>query len=110
MVVIHTAVLRAGEGGYFITYSDQMEEPGNLEISLMTTTSRPDGGNRFVNTLTELEYGLKGWWTTEAYVQGQTTFGDSSVFTGYPWENRFRREHWINPVLYVEWEHINGRG
>ena len=33
------------------------------------------------------------------------------MFTGYRWENRFRllmKEHWINPVLYVEFEHING--
>jgi hypothetical protein len=33
------------------------------------------------------------------------------LFTGYRWENRFRvlpREHWINPVLYIEFENING--
>jgi hypothetical protein len=44
-------------------------------------------------------------------LHGQTTFSDSSVFTGYRWENRFRLlpgEHWINPVLYLEWEDING--
>src|SRR4029077_10135236 len=34
-----------------------------------------------------------------------------ALFTGYRWENRFRvlpREHWINPVLYLEFENING--
>ena len=34
---------------------------------------------------------------------------DSTIFTGYRWENRFRpllREHWINPVLYIEFENI----
>lgn len=111
VMLVCAPTLRAGEGGYFITYSHQMEEPDNLEVSLMTTTSRPDGGHRFLNTLTELEYGVNAWWTTEVYLHGQTTFGDSAVFTGYRWENRFRllpREHWINPVLYVEWEHING--
>jgi len=111
LILISAPVSSAGEGGYFITYSHQMEEPGNLEISFFTTSGKPDGGNRFVNTVMELEYGLKGWWTTEVYLHGQTTFSDSSVFTGYRWENRFRllpREHWINPVFYFEWEDING--
>ncbi len=111
LILISAPASSAGEGGYFITYSHQMEEPDNLEVSLITTTSRPAGGHRFVNTLTELEYGVKGWWTTELYLNGQTTGSESTLFTGYRWENRFRllpREHWINPVLYVEWEHING--
>ncbi len=59
----------------------------------------------------EFEYGAKGWWTTEFYLNGQKTLRDSAVFTGYRWENRFRplmREHWINPVIYVELEHMNG--
>jgi hypothetical protein len=33
------------------------------------------------------------------------------VFTGFRWENRFRpleREHAINPILYVEYEDVNG--
>ncbi len=57
----------------------------------------------------ELEYGVTAWWTTEFYIDSQHTFGDGSVFTGTRWENRFRplmREHWINPVLYVEFENI----
>jgi hypothetical protein len=40
-----------------------------------------------------------------------TVAQDSTIFTGFRWENRFRplaREHWINPVLYVEFENING--
>jgi hypothetical protein len=44
-------------------------------------------------------------------LDGQVTNGESALFTGYRWENRFRllpREHWINPVLYVEFENING--
>lgn len=111
LMLITAPVSNAGEGGYFITYSHQMEEPGNLEVAFITTTSQPDGGHGFLNHLTELEYGVKAWWTTEVYLHGQTTLSDSTLFTGYRWENRFRllpREHWINPVLYVEWEHING--
>jgi len=102
---------KAGEGPFFVTYSHQMEEPGNLEVTTKNITGKPDGGNRFVATALEFEYGVKAWWTTEVYLDGQITGGDSTIFTGYRWENRFRllpREHWINPVLYTEFENING--
>ena len=61
--------------------------------------------------VSEFEYGVKGWWTTEFYLDGQTTANQSTIFTGYRWENRFRllmHEHKINPVLYVEYEDVNG--
>ncbi len=101
----------AAEGPFFVTYTHQMEEPGNLEIATSNVTGRPAKGNRFLGGATEFEYGLKGWWTTEFYLDGQVTGRESTVFTGYRWENRFRllpREHWINPVLYLEFENING--
>jgi hypothetical protein len=88
-----------------------MEEPGNLEITTKNVTGKPANGNRFFASNLELEYGVKGWWTTELYLDGQTTARESTLFTGYRWENRFRllpREHWINPVLYFEFEDING--
>jgi hypothetical protein len=96
---------------YFVTYSHQLEEPGNLEIENKTLGGSPRGGNGFVANSFELEYGVKAWWTTELYLDGQSTFGESTVFTGWRWENRLRpllREHWINPVLYMEFEDING--
>ena len=101
----------AGEGPFFITYTHQMEEPGNLEFATKNVVGRPAGGNRFLGTTAELEYGVRGWWTSELYLDGQSTGGEGTLFTGYRWENRFRflpREHWINPVLYVEFENING--
>lgn len=101
----------SGEGPFFVTYSHQMEEPGNLEVSTKDITAKPRGGARFVGSALELEYGVKTWWTTELYLDGQTTSNDSALFTGYRWENRFRLlsgEHWINPVLYTEFENING--
>ena len=58
----------------------------------------------------ELEYGVTGWWTAETYLQGQVTAHDSTIFTGFRFENRFRplrRSHWINPVLYVEYEDVS---
>lgn len=99
------------EAPFFVTYTHQMEEPGNLEFAVKSVSGNPDGSSRFWGAATEFEYGVKGWWTTEVYLDGQTTRHDSTVFTGYRWENRFRllpREHWINPVLYVEFENING--
>ena len=104
-------LVQAGEGPFFVTYSHQMEEPGNLEVTTKNILGRPDGGNRYLGSAPEFEYGLKGWWTTEVYLDGQSTGGDSTLFTGYRWENRFRllsREHWINPVLYTEFENISG--
>ena len=96
---------------YFITYSQELEEPGNLEIAAKNVTGAPKGGNAFVAMALEFEYGVKTWWTTELYLDGQTTANESTVFTGFRWENRVRpllREHWINPILYFEFENING--
>ncbi len=96
---------------YLVTYSHEMEEPGNLEIAAKNVTGAPKGGNPFVATALEFEYGVKTWWTTELYLDGQATAGESTLFTGFRWENRIRpllREHWINPVLYFEFENING--
>jgi hypothetical protein len=101
----------AGEGPFFITYTHQMEEPGNLEFTAKNASGKPGDGNPFLATAAEFEYGMAGWWTTELYLDGQGTGSESALFTGYRWENRFRllwREHWINPVLYVEFENING--
>ena len=95
---------------YFVTYSHQLEEPGNLEIENKAMAGSTKDANAFVANAMEFEYGVKGWWTTELYLDGQSTYSESSVFTGWRWENRFRplmREHWINPVIYVEFEDIN---
>jgi len=102
---------RAQELPYFVTYSQHMEEPGNLEVAAKNAIGKPQDSNRFVGASMELEYGAKAWWTTEFYLDGSAVSQDSTIFTGFRWENRFRplaREHWINPVLYVEFENING--
>ncbi len=82
-----------------------------MEIATKGVTGKPEDGRRFVGGSTEFEYGIKAWWTTEVYLDGQSTGSEGGLFTGYRWENRFRvlpREHWINPVLYIEFENING--
>jgi hypothetical protein len=98
------------EPPYFVTYSSVLEEPGNLEIENQNIAAAPKNANYFFAPTVEFEYGVTAWWTTEAYLQGQTTHNDSTVFTGFRFENRFRplpREYWINPVLYVEYEDVN---
>ena len=103
--------LSAQEPPYFVAYSSALEEPGNLEIAFKGLAASPKDANTFMSHTLELEYGVTAWWTTELYLQGQSTVNDSTIFTGFRSENRFRllpSEHWINPVLYVEYEDING--
>jgi hypothetical protein len=108
-LLLPAATAAAQERPYFVTYSHEMEEPGNLEIEFKGVSGKPPGANRFLGSNIEFEYGTKAWWTTELYLDGQSTVNDSTIFTGFRIENRFRalmREHWINPVFYVEFEVI----
>jgi hypothetical protein len=102
---------RAQEAPYFVTYDHHLEEPRNLEITTSSTVGIPRAGQAaYFAPYLELEYGVTAWWTSEFYLEGQSTGGDSAVFTGWRLENRFRplaREHRINPVLYMEYENIN---
>ena len=101
----------AQEKPYFVTYSHDLEEPGNLDIETKTALAQPDGSTQYGATALELEYGVLGWWTSELYLDGQATSQDSTIFTGFRIENRFRllmRDHAVNPVLYVEYENISG--
>ncbi len=98
------------EAPYFVTYDHHLEEPGNLEIAASSTAAPTRSGRSYFAPYLELEYGVKAWWTSELYFEGQSTFGDSTVLTGWRLENRFRmfrREHWVNPVLYFEYESLN---
>lgn len=101
----------AQESPYFVTYDHHMEEPGNLELEVSSTTDIPRSGQKYYFApWTEFEYGVTARWTAELYLEGQSTWDDSTIFTGWRLENRFRplkREHWVNPVLYLECENIN---
>src|SRR6201993_430378 len=98
----------AQESPYFVTYDHHLEEPGNLEIETYTTSGIARAGqNTYVAPYMELEYAVTGRWTSELYLEGQGTVGDSAVFTVWRLETRFRllkREHPINPVFYLEYE------
>ena len=111
LLVFFPPATSAQENPYIVAYDHYLEEPGNLEIEYFSTFGTQRGGNNYHAFWTEFEYGATAWWTTELYLSGQSTFNDSTVFTGMRWENRFRplkHEHFINPVLYVEYENING--
>ncbi len=99
------------ESPFFVTYTHHMEEPGNLEIETSTASGIPRSGQRsYTAPYMEMEYGVTAQWTSEFYLEGQSSPGDSSVFTGWRFENRYKplsREHWINPVLYLEYESVN---
>ncbi len=100
----------AQESPYIVTYDHYLEEPGSLEVEYFSTAGTQRAGHGFAASWAEFEYGATAWWTTELYLDGQTTFSDSTVFTGFRWENRFRplaREHFINPVIYLEYEQIS---
>jgi len=100
----------AQEEPYIVTYDHHLEEPGNLDVEYFSTFGTQRAGNDFHSYWIEFEYGAKAWWTTEVYLDGQTTFHDSTLLTGFRWENRFlllRAEHLINPVVYVEYENIS---
>lgn len=105
------SLCRAQETPYFVTYSHHLEEPESLEIETKLATGRPAAENWFFGNSVEFEYGVTAWWTSEIYVDFTGTPGDSTVPGGFRFENRLRplmREHWINPVVYAEYEDING--
>ena len=94
----------AQESPYIVTYDHYLEEPGSLDVEYLSTAGTERAGDGFVAFWAEFEYGATAWWTTEFYLDGQKTFHDSTLFTGFRWGNRFRvlqREHFINPVVYI---------
>lgn len=101
----------AQEKPYFVTYDHTMEEKGNLEISSENTFGlQKQNLPTFYAPLMEFEYGWTGWWTSEVYFEAASQRHDSTIFTGYRIENRFKPlngEHKVNPILYVEYERIS---
>lgn len=110
LVAISVPAAVAQESPYIVTYDHYLEEPGNLEVEYFSTFGTQRGGDDFDAYWIEVEYGAKAWWTTEFYADAQSTFGQNTLFTGFRWENRVRPlqlEHFVNPVLYVEYEQIS---
>ena len=101
----------AQENPYIVAYDSNLEEPGSLEVEYFSTFGTQRSAPGFHSFWTEFEYGATAWWTTEFYLDAQTTWGgEGTLFTGFRWENRFRplkNEHFINPVIYIEYENVN---
>src|SRR3982751_2448356 len=87
---IPSAPAHAQDRPYFVTYSHDLEEPGALEIAVSPVFASQRGAGDFLAGWTELEYGVKGWWTSALYLSGQSTRADSRLVTGVRFENRFR--------------------
>jgi hypothetical protein len=88
-----------------------MEGVDDLEIEVNAVHGQASGINTFVGGTNEFEYGVRKWWTTELYLDWQHTQHEGGLFTGFRIENRFRpwlENHKINPVFYLEYEHLNG--
>jgi hypothetical protein len=105
------APARAQERPYFVTYDHDLAGFRELEISVLNTAGSPKGtDSAYSAPWTEIGFGITDWWTTELYLEGVATGRDGSGFTGWRSEHRFRplkgTQH-VNPVLYVEFEHIN---
>jgi hypothetical protein len=48
------ALIRASEGPYFVTYTHQLEEQGNLDVENRSVIGRPAATNRFIGSAVEL--------------------------------------------------------
>jgi hypothetical protein len=111
LILSATLCVKAQESPYFVTYDHHTEDKGDLELEVSSATNVPRAGQRYYFApWIELEYGITDQWTTSLYLEGQATWHDSTIFTGYRVENRFRpfkSAHWINPVLYLEYENIS---
>lgn len=111
IALILSVVSHAQGSPYFVTYDHHMEEPGDLEIATQTTIGvQKNNLPTYWAPLLEFEYGATGWWTTALYLEGTSQRHDSTVFTGWRLENKFKPlngNHVINPLLYFEFENIN---
>jgi hypothetical protein len=84
---------------------------GNLEFSTQSTIGvQKQNLPEYLGQLFKLECGVTGWWSSALCLEGASQGHDSTVFTGFRLENRFKPvkpEHRINPILYFEYENIS---
>jgi len=110
LLLVSAVPARAQERAYFVTYDHHLEEARDFEVGLSNTTGiSGENAPTYHAPWLELEYGVTSRWTTELYLEGLAT-QIGGGFTGWRWENRFRplkREHLVNPVIYLEYEAIN---
>lgn len=106
---------RAGNGGYFAAYNSHIEK-GEKEIMVMADYTRPskaareEGEKSYFSQMLELEWAVTDKFATELMLEGFQEPGGPKRFTGFRWENRYRLfkdETALNPMLYMEYEHLS---
>ena len=98
------------EDPYFVTDHHHLPEAGNLAISNYSVLGTPKSGNGFLGSQMEFEYRIAKWWATQVQFDGQTTWNDSTIFTGYSWTNKFKlypSNRWLNSAFVISWEDGN---
>lgn len=103
-------IVRGQELPYFVTDHHHLPDKGALGLAYYNVAGDPKIGDAFIGSTLELEYRPARWWATEVQLEGQTTFGESTVWTGYTWVNKFKlapKNHWLNAVLSLGWEDTN---
>ena len=100
----------AGNGANFVLYNQHTEEQGETEVKLFSDFSDGgDGEDAYSAQLLEIEHGVTDYWTTALYLEGVKIDGEDYEFGGFRFENRVRLfdyGHFLNPVLYVEYEYL----
>lgn len=104
--------VEAQEDPYFVTDHYHLPDTGALGIATYAVAGVPKGGNGFLGSEMEFEYRATKWWGTSIVLHGQSTLGESTLFTGYSWENKFKLApagtFFLNPVLVFKWEDLSG--
>ena len=101
----------AQESPYIVTYDHYLEEPGSLEVEYFSTFGTQRAGNDFHAFWVEFEYGAKAGGPRKSISTGKRLLVTALSSPAFRWENRFRllkHEHFVNPVLYIEYERKNG--
>src|SRR5258708_29108764 len=84
LLAVFAPTCPAQEGPLFVTYSHHMEEPGNLDVETSATSGIPRSGQRFyVAPYLELEYGVTAQSTSEIYIEADSSWASTTVFTGW---------------------------
>lgn len=115
LVVLTGIKAFAGNDGYFTTYNHHIEA-GEWELMFMndytvpSTINRESGEGHYFSQMIELEYGVTDRFATELMIEGfEDLESGKSMFTGFRWENRFKlfkKETFFNPLVYMEYEHL----
>jgi hypothetical protein len=108
LIVIIVRPGAAQEAPYFVTEHHHLPEAGALGLANYSVAGIPKQGHGFLGSEMEFEYRATKWWATTLELHGQSTLGESTIFTGYAWSNKFKLapagQFFVNPVLVVTWE------